>query len=1063
MITELDIDILFISETQMRSLSSRLGANVVFHIPYSAPPVFGRKTPYGTAVMVHDRHLNSLDEFQLEEFDYGFSICWSWRNILFNGVYLPPNESEFDESFCRRLCKFPSSRPYRILLGDLNMHLGDLTGDESINGRAYLDTILSDDGLKRCENESGLATFIGSNGTSHSIVDYFYVSHELEPFIVNSTTSDYYTGSDHRLIVMDLKVPPSTPRSIRPTITYPRYRLKKLHDLEIRQSYADAIAALQPRLDAITDMNSFTLTLETGIHRAATTIVGVDTHTNRDGRLNDIVIKEIQRQRRKLYRKMRRTSNEALRARLHVTYCELKKREERAIKKATTQAFRKFSDNLDNLSKTECGKILRRIKNSKLRNRIRFLKTDTLSLASYAEYFQSLVATRDFQISLSTSIVQGTSADSVSGFSVGLIQQSLSRFANGKAGGCSGLLIELLKPNALAISHYLLTLFEKIWQEGRVPDNWKRALLCPVPKKGDLKIISNYRPIMLTETFRKIFERCLLQQHLEPLLKLDICQGGFRSKRSTIDLIACLQEAIIQRRRINGRYPILAFLDIKAAYDTVLRPLLWNKIAKAGASTKLLAILRSLFDSNTSCVIVNGHMSDPIEHEVGLLQGSILSPILYAYFIDDLAAKLRIKARCTMNSVKVGALMYADDIVLIADNEDHLTELLQICEAHSIENGYRFSPTKCEILDGLAVSEQFTPFKLYGNPIPRCESFPYLGVCFSNSGMDERLQTAKLTQRFEQSINFYRTIGFNGLGLSGNVKRLMLSSFLRPTLEYGLSLFKGTKISLKPFKSVFNRALRFMFSVPQSTPLNNMYALSGITPMEIRHLVLQAKWLVRVENAPADCLVHHALRENHRHRLGKSCFSRLNEGNPIINVMKSIRRTVPKTQVGDGELLQNTLKSLYGTMTDIIFMDSRVHAVMDRAEPVKSRLTRLAQFPSRTAAHLLTRWLLRRPWGKPTPCLNCFGSQDLSISHVQLCLGVDIDGACARKEYGTAIAYLRRMYRHCVGQNVLHTVNTSDDADLRVIRTYMKRQRALVFADLEEMRIVRPRLDRNPP
>ena len=101
-----------------------------------------------------------------------------------------------------------------------------------------------------------------------------------------------------------------------------------------------------------------------------------------------------------------------------------------------------------------------------------------------------------------------------------------------------------------------------------VPTSWKLTRIQPVPKKGDLTQISNYRPISLTEVLRKLFERILLpfiQTFIEPLT---VEQGGFRQNRGCMDQVATLQQWCSQK---HSQSKIMAFLDIKAAYDSVDR------------------------------------------------------------------------------------------------------------------------------------------------------------------------------------------------------------------------------------------------------------------------------------------------------------------------------------------------------------------------------------------------------------------------------------------------------------------------------------------------------------
>jgi hypothetical protein len=175
---------------------------------------------------------------------------------------------------------------------------------------------------------------------------------------------------------------------------------------------------------------------------------------------------------------------------------------------------------------------------------------------------------------------------------------------------------------------------------------------------------SSYHPISLTETLRKLYEKCLqpvLTRIIEPL---DISQGGFRCKRSTLDQIASLNEAIIQRGKTLGQWPLVAYLDIKAAYYTVQRGILWQRLRERGVQDNTLRTLQALFENVSSRMVVQGYASRNLTHQVG-----ILSPILYAAFIDKLPAKLRAISRSELGNTKIASFFYADDIAIVADTE----------------------------------------------------------------------------------------------------------------------------------------------------------------------------------------------------------------------------------------------------------------------------------------------------------------------------------------------------------------------------------------------------------
>lgn len=167
----------------------------------------------------------------------------------------------------------------------------------------------------------------------------------------------------------------------------------------------------------------------------------------------------------------------------------------------------------------------------------------------------------------------------------------------------------------------------------------ERALLCPVPKKGDLSLISNYRPISLTEVNRKIFEMCLLRR-LNNEVNISREQGGFRHHRSTLDQVESLDN-LIRFVKSSGKKAYLAFLDIKAAYDSVPRGELWRRCQDLGIDHLTLSTLRSLFDHNSAQLVMNQKRCSSFSLTAGVLQGSVLSPLLYSIYLDPLAEKLR--------------------------------------------------------------------------------------------------------------------------------------------------------------------------------------------------------------------------------------------------------------------------------------------------------------------------------------------------------------------------------------------------------------------------------------
>ncbi|KAG1145661.1 hypothetical protein G6F38_005494 [Rhizopus arrhizus] len=282
------------------------------------------------------------------------------------------------------------------------------------------------------------------------------------------------------------------------------------------------------------------------------------------------------------------------------------------------------------------------------------------------------------------------------------IHEAIRNLPTKKAPGIGHLQNEMLQPIRHLLAPLFLLLFSLCWMRSSTPQPWRIAQVVPIYKEGSTDEPSNYRPISLTSIFRKNLEHCI-QYNLQtngPLL--DIAQGGFRESRGALDQAFCLAEICHILRSNYDSKPVLAFLDIKSAYDTVDRNYVW-KVLQHCISPPLLGLLRNLFDEVQIEVLVSNATSRRFHPKTGVLQGSILSPYLYSVYINQLPVYLRpqtIKEDTSPLQLAplLNCLLYADDVVLIA-NSSTMVDLLQKCEEHSMQMGYRWNPSKCVILD----------------------------------------------------------------------------------------------------------------------------------------------------------------------------------------------------------------------------------------------------------------------------------------------------------------------------------------------------------------------------
>ena len=214
-----------------------------------------------------------------------------------------------------------------------------------------------------------------------------------------------------------------------------------------------------------------------------------------------------------------------------------------------------------------------------------------------------------------------------------------------------------------------------------------------------------------------------------------------------------------------------------------------------------------LFDSNVAHLVIKGKKSDPIVCKRGLLQGSSLSPLLFNFFIDELLSELKnngVKIRKA--GVYLNNLAFADDVILIAENEVNMKNLLLICETWSLNVGMRFAPSKCVVLTDLLS----TNLKLYNEPLPCSNAEKYLGVNISPDGIDFLKLAKERSDKAKGFSNMMTSLG-NISVLAPEAYTRIYKSLIRPVIEYGMQLSPVSSECLKFYQGSRNSALRLFY------------------------------------------------------------------------------------------------------------------------------------------------------------------------------------------------------------------------------------------------------------
>ena len=262
------------------------------------------------------------------------------------------------------------------------------------------------------------------------------------------------------------------------------------------------------------------------------------------------------------------------------------------------------------------------------------------------------------------------------------VANALKKLKNNKAPGLCNITAEILNNGGHTMIEWLVQIINHVWVTEELPDDWRRGIILPFWKrKGDHLVCNNHRGITLLSVPGKLFTRILLQRAL-PAIRPSRRpqQAGSMPNRSTTDHISALRLIIEKHREFRkNRHLYIAFLDLRAAFDTIDRPTLWHILRSLAVPHKLLTMFQKLYDTAESCVRINGKESEMFPIDAGVRQGCVAAPDLFNCIIDQLMTKVcnRITG-IHLGDFQLTDLDYADDTVIFCSTLAQLKDALVI-------------------------------------------------------------------------------------------------------------------------------------------------------------------------------------------------------------------------------------------------------------------------------------------------------------------------------------------------------------------------------------------------
>ena len=407
------------------------------------------------------------------------------------------------------------------------------------------------------------------------------------------------------------------------------------------------------------------------------------------------------------------------------------------------------------------------------------------------------------------------------------VEAVIRSLSPGKSGGLDGLTSEHLKYAGGRLRVLLSMWLTSILVHTYVPDDMIRVVLVPLlkSKSGLITDSNNYRPIALANIFSKLLEHVILSR-CEVYLTTSDNQFGFKSKHSTDQCIFAFKEVV--RYYIRHGSPVFAcYLDASKAFDRVNHWTLFNKLVKRGVPSYLIKILVYWYRNQSFCVRWGNTYSDFFLISNGVRQGSILSPLLFNVYIDDLNLELNAtKLGCKMGGIQMNNFSYADDMVILAPSMKALRKLISTCELYAIENDIIYNVKKTEYMifkpSSMRTSE-FPPLYLYGKLLKLVSQTCYLGCIIANDLSDDediKRQYRSLCGRANMLIRKFQRC-------SEQVRLVLFRAYC--TVLYCSPLWcifaKNTYNSLRV---CYNNTLRWLLHLRRDSSAKEMFVLNGI-------------------------------------------------------------------------------------------------------------------------------------------------------------------------------------------------------------------------------------------
>ena len=434
------------------------------------------------------------------------------------------------------------------------------------------------------------------------------------------------------------------------------------------------------------------------------------------------------------------------------------------------------------------------------------------------------------------------------------VYKAVNGMPTNKAEGDDGIPMKAIKWGIKPLLKPLTRLINTFMDKG-LPLELKRAVILPIHKKGAKDNVANYRPISLLCSTSKITERIIstqINKYLEEKKLMNNAQHGFRQNHSTSTGLLCLTE-FIRKELDRGNGIGMVAIDLTKAFDMIDHPTLIKKLQNFGFGSSTISFLRNYLSDRTFKVKVNNKTSDSYKLIKGVPQGSILGPLLFTLYVNDLP-----------NVVKDSrVVLYADDTTLFTSNkypakiQEDLNQDIRRLQDWFLENKLKINEDKSEYMtiSNSHVRQRFQhiEIKLGNKLLPSKDTIKILGVTISND-----LSWETHTHGLINSLRYrFRSFNRSCRMLNTDSRKLLYNAVIASRLNYCDVIWDNcNQTSCNKLQTVQNRCARTILNATpgaSSGPLLNELGWLNLKEKRKLHKCVLMHELLLNKGPPALC------------------------------------------------------------------------------------------------------------------------------------------------------------------------------------------------------------------